>query len=122
MEEFHGDPIVGPRAHASRSGPEIKDGSSAKNGTPERLRCGIIQEVSYPEIDHRRHCKKNSLLLFCIDKRTNKVVMWQQSRDSSGRTRRGRTSSYESKKSDKRENCEKEFVSRWSSRCALSLQ
>jgi len=35
--------------HAPRSGPEVKNGrSSAKDGTPERLRCGTIQEeVSY---------------------------------------------------------------------------
>jgi len=33
--------------HAPRSGPEIKNGSSSvKNGAPERLRCGIIQEVN----------------------------------------------------------------------------
>jgi len=31
-------------AHARRSGPQIKDGrSSAKDGAPERLRCGTIQ-------------------------------------------------------------------------------
>jgi len=31
--------------HAPRSGPEVKNGrSSAKNGAPERLRCGTIQE------------------------------------------------------------------------------
>jgi len=30
--------------HASRSGPEVKNGSSAKDGAPKRLRCGTIQE------------------------------------------------------------------------------
>jgi len=31
--------------HALRSGPKIKNGrNSAKDGTPERLRCGTIQE------------------------------------------------------------------------------
>jgi len=32
--------------HTSRSGPEVKNGSSAKEGTPERIRCRGIQEVS----------------------------------------------------------------------------
>jgi len=33
--------------HAQRPGPAVKNGSSAKNGAPERLRSGIIQkEVS----------------------------------------------------------------------------
>jgi len=33
--------------HAPRSGPEVRNGrSSAKDGAPERLRCGRIQEVS----------------------------------------------------------------------------
>jgi len=33
--------------HVSRSGPEVKNGrSSAKDGAPERRRCGTIQEVS----------------------------------------------------------------------------
>jgi len=41
-EEFYGDQQSGP---ISRSGSEIKN-ESAKNGTPKRLRCGIIQEVS----------------------------------------------------------------------------
>jgi len=52
------DPFRGTRArrnstetqqsgHAIRSGPEIKNRSSAKDGTPERLRCRTIQkEVS----------------------------------------------------------------------------
>jgi len=32
--------------HAPRSGPEIKNGrSSAKDGAPERLRCGTVKEV-----------------------------------------------------------------------------
>jgi len=31
--------------HASRSGPEIKNGrSSAENGAPERLDCGTVKE------------------------------------------------------------------------------
>jgi len=30
--------------HAPRSRPEVKNGSSAKDGAPERLRCGTIQE------------------------------------------------------------------------------
>jgi len=30
--------------HAPRSGPEVKNGSNAKDGAPERLGCGTIQE------------------------------------------------------------------------------
>jgi len=37
---------IQPSGHAPRFGPEIKNGrSSAKDGTPERLRCGTLQEV-----------------------------------------------------------------------------
>jgi len=32
--------------HAPRSGPEVKNGSSAKDGAPERLGCGTAKEVS----------------------------------------------------------------------------
>jgi len=31
--------------HAPRSGLKVKNGSSAKDGAPERLRCGTIQKV-----------------------------------------------------------------------------
>jgi len=42
VEELHEDQQSG---HATRSGPEVKNGkSSAKDDTPERLRCGAIQE------------------------------------------------------------------------------
>jgi len=45
-EEFREEPTVGP---CQRCGPEIKNRRScAKDGAPERLRCGTIQkEVSY---------------------------------------------------------------------------
>jgi len=39
VKEHHGDPIVGPRP---RSGPEIKNRSSANDGAPKRLKCGTI--------------------------------------------------------------------------------
>jgi len=46
MEELHGDLTDG---HVLRSGPEIKNGrSSAKDGAPERLRCGTIKEEVSP--------------------------------------------------------------------------
>jgi len=32
--------------HVPRSGLEVKNGSSVKDGVPEMLRCGTIQEVS----------------------------------------------------------------------------
>jgi len=38
--------------HTPRSGPEIKNRSGAKDGTPERLRCGTIQE-EVSQIMHR---------------------------------------------------------------------
>jgi len=41
VEELHGDPTAG---HAPRSGPEVKNGSRDKDGAPETLRCGTIQE------------------------------------------------------------------------------
>jgi len=41
MEELYGDPKSD---HAPRSEPEVKKGSSAKDGVPERLGCGTIQE------------------------------------------------------------------------------
>jgi len=45
VEELHGDPTVWSRP---RFGPEVKNGrNTAKDGAPERLRCGTIQkEVS----------------------------------------------------------------------------
>jgi len=30
--------------HAPRSGPEVKNGSGAEDGTPERFGCGIVKE------------------------------------------------------------------------------
>jgi len=34
--------------HAPKSGPEVKNGrSSAKDGAPERLGCGIVKKVSH---------------------------------------------------------------------------
>jgi len=42
VEELHGDPQSG---HTPSSGLEVKNGrSSAKDGAPERLRCGSFQE------------------------------------------------------------------------------
>jgi len=50
VEKLHGDPRNSTETqqsgHAPRSGLEVKNGSSAKDGAPERLRCGTIQEVS----------------------------------------------------------------------------
>jgi len=40
MEKLHGDPTD--ESH-SKAWTEVKNGSSAKDGTPERLRCGTIQ-------------------------------------------------------------------------------
>jgi len=40
-EEVHGNPMVGPHP---RSGPEVKNRSSAADGAPERFRCGTIQK------------------------------------------------------------------------------
>jgi len=67
VEKLHGDPTVGPRSR-----PEVKNGSSAKDGAQERLRCGTIQEVSQIlQRGVRRRCKKNSpSVLSCIGKRT----------------------------------------------------
>jgi len=52
VEEFRGDLTVGP---------EIKNGrSSAKNGAPERLRCGTVQKEMHeldPAVDDRSRCK-----------------------------------------------------------------
>jgi len=71
--------------HAPRSGSEVKNGrlSSAKDGAPERLRCGTIQEEvsqilqrpggseSDPAEGVRRRCKKNSpSVLSYVGKRT----------------------------------------------------
>jgi len=56
-EELRGVPTVGPRPQVY--GPQVKNGSSAKDGVSKRLRCGLIQkEVSYelnPAV--RRRCK-----------------------------------------------------------------
>jgi len=41
-EEFRGDPTVWPHL---RSAPQVKNGRSAKDGAPERLRRGTIQKV-----------------------------------------------------------------------------
>jgi len=62
-EEVHVELTVGP----STSGPEIKNGSSVKDGSLERLRC---QRDNPGELDVRRRCKKNSSsVLSCISKR-----------------------------------------------------
>jgi len=76
VEELHGDPTVGPRPKVWT---EVKNGrSSAKDGAPERLRCGIIQkEVSKILLRgvHRR-CKKNSLsALSCIGKSATRILL-----------------------------------------------
>jgi len=51
------------------TGPEVKNGSSAKNGAPE----APMRDNREGELDHakdvRRHCKKNSSVLSCIGKR-----------------------------------------------------
>jgi len=56
--------------NAPRSGPDVKNRrSSTKNGTPERLICGTIQEEN-PAEDVCRRCKKNSpSILSCIGKK-----------------------------------------------------
>jgi len=71
MEEFCGDPTLGPQP---KVWPEIKDGRSrAKDGSSERL---LAQFRKNPEggelesaVNDYRRCKKNSLVLSCIDKR-----------------------------------------------------
>jgi len=42
VEELHGDPTVGPRSKVWTRSQKWK--YSAKDGAPERLRCGSIQE------------------------------------------------------------------------------
>jgi len=44
VEKLYGDPTVGPRPKVWTRGQKWKKYSSAKDGTPERLRCGTIQE------------------------------------------------------------------------------
>jgi len=44
MGEWRNSTEIQQSGHAPRSGPEIKNGSSATDGEPERLRCGTIQE------------------------------------------------------------------------------
>jgi len=62
VEKLHRDPTVGPRPMV---GPEVKNGRSiAKDGAPERLRCGTIQKVS--NILQRVSVS----ILFCVVKRT----------------------------------------------------
>jgi len=61
-----GDPTVGPRPKVWTRG---QNGSSAKDGAPERLGCGTVKEVS--QILQRVFCMKNSpSVLSCIGKRT----------------------------------------------------
>jgi len=42
VEELHTE--IQQSGHSERYGPEIKNRSSAKDGAPERLRCGTIQK------------------------------------------------------------------------------
>jgi len=44
MEAWRNSTETQQSGHAQRFGPEVKNGSSAKDGTPERLGCGTIQE------------------------------------------------------------------------------
>jgi len=44
MEAWRNSTDTQQSGHAPRSGPEVKNGRSAKDGAPERLRCGTIQE------------------------------------------------------------------------------
>jgi len=44
MGVWRNSPETHQSGHAPRSGPEVKNGSSAKDGASERLRCGTIQE------------------------------------------------------------------------------
>jgi len=83
--------------HASRSGPEVKNGSSsAKDGAPDRLRCGTIQEEVSQILQRVSAGAARRILPFCIGKRTKEGCdPWQRSRDNSQRMRRGRASSSE---------------------------
>jgi len=57
--------------HAPRYGPEVKNGSSAEDGAPERLRCRTIQEASQILQRVSAGAAKNSpSVLYCIGKRT----------------------------------------------------
>jgi len=85
---------------------------------PEGDKLDLADEV-------RRRCKKNSpSILSCIGKRTKEDC----DRDSevgtvhSGRDRKGPVHAKKPKESGKRDNCEKDFVSRQHIRYALSLQ
>jgi len=54
VEEFRGQQS----GHAQRSGPEVKNGRIAKDGAPERLKCGINPGELDPAVADRRRCKK----------------------------------------------------------------
>jgi len=59
--------------HALRFGPEVKMEVVPKNGAPERLRCGTIQNEASWILQRvfRRHCKNFPSILTCIGKRTS---------------------------------------------------
>jgi len=56
--------------YAPKSGPEVKNGSSAKDGAPEKLRCGTIQEETSQILQRviGRRCKNSPSVLSCIGK------------------------------------------------------
>jgi len=65
----------------------------------------------YLAVDDCRHCKKNSpSILFCIDKRTKKAVTAEAKPEHPTVGEVGEVPLKKPKESDKRENCERDFV------------
>jgi len=73
---------------------------------------------SDPVVDVRRHCKKNSSVLSCIDKRTKSSDRGSEFRIAhSGQNREWPVPLRKPRKSDKRENYVKDIISKWISGC-----
>jgi len=68
MEELH-ELLVQTSDHAPRSGPGIKNGSGAEDGTPERLRCGTVKEEVNQILQMVSQALHEEFFLSCIGKR-----------------------------------------------------
>jgi len=109
-EELRGDPIVGPHPKVWTRGSDAKQSSEGGELDPAN--------------DVRRHRKKNSSVLSCIDNRTKKGCNHgsEVGTDHNGRDGAGPVTLRKPKESGRRESCEKDFVSRYCSGYVLSLQ
>jgi len=113
--KLRGDPTIGPRPGSRQ---EIKDGSSAKDGTLREAQDARQSRSELdPAVDDRKCCKKNSFVSSCIDKRTKEGY----DRGSEVRTVRSRLWSVPLDRGNPEKRELWDFASKWSRGCVSVL-